>query len=502
MSPHSANHRTKTLWWRIRVLAPTILVVALWAVMSLGTTAYLRWAEDAYNQLISNNVSVLYDIHRLEALVWKLAAQPIAAPVNPAETPTADTAELVEIDGILDRLKQQTRTEEERDSVARMKKVLPELLAEAESSGGHGSVQRDAANRMSEETMLLRSLNSAFIDLSLSQLSRTQSWVLFLRMALLTVGPLLGLYLGWRLAGRLQSSVTRIAVALGAPGARTESTPAVQSSPSDAFDDLQRLAEGVSERLRVAGEELRLARREVVQAERMAAIGELAAGVAHELRNPLTSVKLLLQYATKGNSDSRIASTELQLILNEVRRMESTIEGLLDFARKPELQRLRHNLVETIQRSLNLIEGRRIEAGIVVDYEVPRVPVMIQGDAEQLNQVFVNLLQNAIEAMPGGGVLRLEIQPDPLLHSVRIAVADNGNGISESIQHRLFEPFATTKARGTGLGLAISRRIIQQHDGTIRAENLPGSGAIFVVELPLADESTNAEGIEEVVACG
>lgn len=121
MSSHSANHKTQILWWRIRVLAPTILVVALWAVMSLGTTAYLRWSEDVYNQLISNNVSVLYDIHRLEALVWKLAAQPVTTPLNHAETSPTDKAELTEIDVILDRLEQQTRTEEERDSVARMK---------------------------------------------------------------------------------------------------------------------------------------------------------------------------------------------------------------------------------------------------------------------------------------------------------------------------------------------------------------------------------------------
>ncbi len=501
MSPHSVNHRTQIPWWRIRVLAPTILVVALWAVMSLGTTAYLRWAEDAYNQLISNNVSVLCDIHRLEALVWKLAAESSTVSQDQAETASTPLSEQAEIQAILDRLDQQTRTEQERDSVGRMKQILPDLLADLHDDNGKPR-QSEAARRMSEETMLMRSLNSAFIDLSLSYLSRTQSWVLFLRMTLLTVGPLLGLFLGWRLAGRLQSSVTRIAVALGAPGTTAALAPPVQTSPSDSFDDLQKLAEGVSERLRVAGEELRLARREVVQAERLAAIGELAAGVAHELRNPLTSVKLLLQYATKGNSDSRIAAAELQLILNEVRRMESTIEGLLDFARKPELQRHRHNLVETIQRSLNLIEGRRIEAGIQVDYEVPDLPVVILGDAEQLNQVFVNLLQNAIEAMPDGGVLRLEILPDALLNSVRIAVADNGNGISESIQHRLFEPFATTKARGTGLGLAISRRIIQQHGGTIRAENLPGSGALFVVELPLADESADAEGLEKVVACG
>lgn len=487
-------------WWRIRVLAPTIFVVALWATMSLGTTAYLRWSDDSYNQLISRNVAVLGDTYRLESLAWRVASVHAAGSGSEADN-AAMADELTEISRIIQRLDSQVESQPERASLERLKAIFPELSAIATDSSDPVA-RHDATKRFTGETATLKSLNTAYIDLSLSYLSRAQSWVLLIRMLLLTIGPLLGLYLGWRLAARLQSSVKRIAVALGSSSPVTTRISPPETVSSDSFDELQRLAEGVSERLRVAGEELSLARREVVQAERLAAIGELAAGVAHELRNPLTSVKLLLQYATRGNKDSRIEANELILILNEVRRMESTIEGLLDFARKPVLQPLRHNLTETIQRSLNLIEGRRLESRIHVEYEVPSTPVMVLGDAEQLNQVFVNLLQNAIEAMPDGGVLRLEIRPDIVLNSVSIAVADNGNGISESIQHRLFEPFATTKARGTGLGLAISRRIIQQHGGTIRAENLPGSGALFVVELPLADQAADAEGLEEVVACG
>lgn len=499
MTINSPNHRAPLSWWRIRVLAPTILVVALWATMSLGTTAYLRWSDDAYNQLISRNVGVLCDTYRLESLVWKASSAKATGSNSGADTSV--TEDLTEISRIIQRLDRQVESQPERASLERLKALVPELSAVATDSS-ESVPPGDVARRLSAETAMMKSHNTAYINLSLSYLSRAQSWVLLIRMMLLTIGPLLGLYLGWRLATRLQSSVKRIAVALGSSSPVTTRISPPESVSSDSFDELQRLAEGVSERLRVAGEELSLARREVVQAERLAAIGELAAGVAHELRNPLTSVKLLLQYATRGNNDSRIEANELKLILNEVRRMESTIEGLLDFARKPVLQPLRHNLTETIQRSLNLIEGRRLESRIHVEYEVPSAPVMILGDAEQLNQVFVNLLQNAIEAMPDGGVLRLEIRPDNLLNSVSIAVADNGNGISESIQHRLFEPFATTKARGTGLGLAISRRIIQQHGGTIRAENLPASGALFVVELPLADQAADAEGLEEVVACG
>ena len=206
--------------------------------------------------------------------------------------------------------------------------------------------------------------------------------------------------------------------------------------------------------------------------------------MAHELRNPLTSVKLLLQHASRQPAVGRINAPQWQLILDEVGRMESTIQGLLDFSRTPTLNRICHDMRETISRSLNLIDGRIRQAHIQLLSSIASEPLWVDGDPEQLNQVFVNLLLNSIEAMESEGRLQIDAHCIPGQSLIRVTVTDSGSGIAPEVIERLFEPFATTKERGTGLGLAISRRIVREHGGTIHAENQPDRGAVFTVELP------------------
>ncbi len=219
--------------------------------------------------------------------------------------------------------------------------------------------------------------------------------------------------------------------------------------------------------------------------ERLAAVGELAAGIAHEMRNPLTSVKLLIQTATQQLPGGSFGEQDLQVAQREIVRMESTIQGLLDFARPPVLRRVRHDVRGTAQRAWNLVDGRARQQHVNVVYETPDVPVMVDGDPEQLHQILVNLLLNGVESMPSGGLLRMTIQAGDGRHQAcRIAVSDSGAGIPPPILARIFEPFVTSKETGTGLGLAISRRIAEEHGGMLVAANREEGGAQFTLELP------------------
>jgi signal transduction histidine kinase len=215
----------------------------------------------------------------------------------------------------------------------------------------------------------------------------------------------------------------------------------------------------------------------------------LAAGVAHELRNPLTGVKLMIQAATKRPADRPLSAQQLSAIQEQIIRMEKTIQGLLDYARPPEMHRVTHDVRDTMRRALNLVEGHARQATVKICEDFCRTPVWVEGDPGQLHQVFVNLLLNGIEAMPGGGALGVAVQdaaaPDG---SCRVTVTDSGTGIAEHVLERLFEPFVTSKERGTGLGLAISRRIVQQHGGKLMAANRQEGGAVFSVELPQCSE--------------
>lgn len=169
--------------------------------------------------------------------------------------------------------------------------------------------------------------------------------------------------------------------------------------------------------------------------------------------------------------------------------MEATIQGLLDFARPPNLNRVQHDLAATLKRGLNLIDGRSRHQRIEVVCQVHDEPLWVTGNVEQLHQVFVNLLINAIEAMPLGGKLTVAACASFDRPAIKIEVSDTGPGIAAETLAHLFEPFVTTKERGTGLGLAISRRIVEAHGGSIRAANRAGGGTVFTVELPASNHA-------------
>ena len=158
-------------------------------------------------------------------------------------------------------------------------------------------------------------------------------------------------------------------------------------------------------------------------ADRLAAVGEMAAGVAHELRNPLTSVKLLMQTATDGHGGVGLTEEHIHVVVEQVARMENTIQRLLDFARPPQMKQVRQDIRETLQRALNLAEGYASQQSVSVERDCPPEPVIVNGDPEQLHQVFVNLVMNAVEAMPDGGVLRID----------DAACGDAGTALSHSV---------------------------------------------------------------------
>lgn len=505
-SPPSVKRRPAIL--QAEVLWPVLVVCGLWLAMSLGTNAYLAWVETEYERLFAENLRAIRQASDIDAEVWRIYAAI-------RHSPTDAVASGGQLAGLRSRLPSLptaplggSNQDHGPQSGAHLQAAVSRFLngmegelelAEAEQRERGELPLLGLAAGVSESAARMRAEHGSWIDGRRQMLAELHLRVVLLRGCILLLGLPIGVILGWRVARRLQTTAARIAVTLNETVLTDPSCDmappdmTVQITRDSTFEDVHRQAERVVERVRSVLIELQAARREVIQSERLAAVGELAAGVAHELRNPLTSVKLLLQHAARQPADYRIGEQKLHLILEEIRRMEVTIQGLLDFARRPALRRVRHDLRETLQRSLNLVEGRMQQSRVQLRTAISSRPLWVMGDAELLSQVFVNLFLNAIEAMPAGGLLSVATQLADSGQHVRLTVTDTGCGFPPEVLSRLFEPFATTKERGTGLGLAICRRIILEHQGQIRAGNRAEGGAIVAAELPVDD--TNAESL-------
>lgn len=230
-------------------------------------------------------------------------------------------------------------------------------------------------------------------------------------------------------------------------------------------------------------DEERLRERQMVRAEQMAAIGQVAAGVAHEIRNPLTSIKGLVQVNLREADARGLPAEDLRVIEHEVRRMERTLQTFLDFARPPKPDRWRLDPVTVIDRVYTLVGGRARKQRVALRLLRPDEPVWLDGDQDQLQQLLLNLVLNALDAMPEGGAVEIDLRP-PRDGHVELFVRDTGPGIAPHVLPKVFETFVSSKETGIGLGLPVSRRIAEDHGGTLSAYNLPDGGACFALRLP------------------
>jgi two-component system sensor histidine kinase HydH len=221
---------------------------------------------------------------------------------------------------------------------------------------------------------------------------------------------------------------------------------------------------------------------ELRRSERMAALGKMAAGVAHELRNPLSSIKglaLLLRSRFQEKSNDQQTA---DILVQEVERLNRSISELLDYTRPQKLMMGDVHPEEVVRKAMSLIRMDAESMGVMMEiHAVENVPV-IQADQDKLNQVFLNLFLNSIQAMEHGG--RLDIYVASEGRNITFTVKDTGCGVHKEDLPRVFDPYFTTKPEGTGLGLALSAKIIEEHGGTISVQSDPDNGTIVTVILP------------------
>ncbi len=253
------------------------------------------------------------------------------------------------------------------------------------------------------------------------------------------------------------------------------------SSASVALRNAQLIAD-----LKEALEREQKAKEQLVHSERLAAIGELAAKIAHDLRSPLVTIGGYARQLQRNPSDPQRVERNVQIIVDEVERLERQLRDLLDFAapKTPKLQRL--NLNELILRLAEIQRPSMEAAGVQLLINLPPHPLFVMADEFQMERVLLNLWRNAVEAMPNGGVLSVRLWSES--DAVKISVQDTGVGIVPDELPNIFKPFYTTKNSGSGLGLAICKKIVDDHGGQIEVISSVGQGATFTITLPAASE--------------
>ncbi len=258
-------------------------------------------------------------------------------------------------------------------------------------------------------------------------------------------------------------------------------------------DEVKAISRSVHDLIEAAGQtniELERSREHLLQAEKMAMVGKLAAGMAHSIRNPLTSVKMRLFSLGRSLKLSDYQKEDFDVISEEIRHTDAIVQSFLEFSRPPRLKMQQISPSIVVDMGLQLLEHRLksydVTVNVIRKHQLPE----IQADPEQLKEVLVNLIINACEAMEQGGSIVIEEEEDLAAPSGRVAVIrlkDNGPGIPESIQHNIFQPFFSTKEEGTGLGLSIAARIVEEHQGRLDIQSKEGQGATFIITLPIKE---------------
>lgn len=225
-------------------------------------------------------------------------------------------------------------------------------------------------------------------------------------------------------------------------------------------------------------------KKEVERSRRLVSVGKLAAGVAHEIRNPLSSIKGFATYFRERYQDVAEDQQISEIMIQEVDRLNLVVGELLEFARPVTVSVNTIELRPFFENSLKLVELRALNANVDLMSELPEAGVFSRFDPDKISQVLLNIYINAIDAMEEGGSLFVKVSPDYQAKELNVQIRDTGTGITEENLIHIFDPYFTTKSSGTGLGLAISHNIIEQHKGDLLIESHTGEGTIVTINLP------------------
>jgi len=512
-SPNSGKPSRLKVGERSRTADRVTTLIVIVSLLLLAVAIYGAWRvkrlQDRSEEILLQNVDSIRTAvelelhiqelrHQLDLYLWHHNLDEIELPKF--TDLKAFKSERADIDVWLHRAEDAAHTRKEANLILRIHDGLGkfyaqlERLAAAQATEGLKVTLAEEAEAILEKEVLPPAREYLSADEALLELNRQKAALQSDRLAKLLLflgvfGSVAALVAGYVIARAIHQSLVRLHIPIqDVAGKLSEVAGAgdvVVSTKLD-LDDLGPALQQVSQEVAVVVEQLHARHREIVRADQLAGVGQLAAGLAHEIRNPLMAMKMLVQTARSQDSGS-LDRRDLQIMDEEIRRLEELLTEFLEFARPTPLKQTITDLRNVVESTVDFVQRQADARQVALHCEMPAEPLMLRIDAPRIRQVVLNLLLNGIQAAPCGGNVWVSIEMASIKGRpmCRLKVADDGPGIGPRQATRIFEPFYSTKETGLGLGLAVSRRICRSHGGELMLERGDYAGAILVMELPL-----------------
>jgi two-component system, NtrC family, sensor histidine kinase HydH len=382
--------------------------------------------------------------------------------------------------------------------IVRLRRIYVNLAEELQRGSSHAAPASQEADEFVQEARRQRDLIQQAQQQAQQESHTLTRWTGWTLLLLGVVGAGAGTLAGFGLARSMRQQLVQLSVPIqSAAGSLDNVIGPLQVSASGNIDDLEDSLHDLAARVASVVERLQAAELETLRRDQMAALGQLAAGLAHELRNPLTAIKTLVEAAREAGPQARLDDRDLAVLEEEIGRLDGTLQSFLDFARPSAACKTVLDLRDVVERTVQLVQARADRQSIRLETRFLEEAVEVTADSGQLRQVLLNLLLNAFDSVQSGGRVTVDVESDD--GQIVVHVRDDGPGIPDSVRDRLFEPFVSSKPSGTGLGLTICRRIVENHGGQITAENRPEGGADFIIRLP-ADSPIAERSLETIPA--
>ncbi|MBS4057016.1 MAG: MCP four helix bundle domain-containing protein [Bacteroidales bacterium] len=463
--------------------------------------SYIYQIQDETNVYIQHNVESAKTAQELKLSLYNIRAASLTYLFDRSpERIAALQQEQTEFIVLLDKAREATNTTEENNLIQQISALFSnyqQTLKNALELHRQGRISQpnklivhasqDLINTIEEKTNLfIASKESA--QMAYEKSIRKNDDII--RTAIFTLGIggiFMGLILGWLIARLILNPIYKLVLKVR-DAAGSEVVEHIRMTPGKELEELDLHINRLIGRINKANEDLKRNRELLEKTSKLAAVGKIAPVIAHEIRNPLTAIKMLIYSMMQEPGVSEEKEVDYKIIAQEINRVEGFLQNFLKYARptKPQMQQI--DIVHVIRETMHLMQPKIVQNNITLTEQYEKESLQLLADPDMIRQVLMNLVLNALEAMgiEGQLVVATRVSENKENGNVfEISLSDTGSGIPDDIRDSLFDPFVKGKDQGVGLGLSISQRIAELHQGWISAENNAGKGSVFTIHLPI-----------------